>query len=383
MVVQENNKICPICNNSFKITSSNKKQITCSKKCGNIWKSIKLSDDKYRKFKPNKNEFINNYNILKSSYKMAKIYKVHNTTILNYAKRIGYNTSQHKNNTPILDKKQVDYINNNYNTKSSTTLSKEINCSKELIKSIWKKGDKKGKTNYMYYSDFNYFKNINTPEKAYWLGFIYADGCVYKRNNHEGLLSITLKNTDDEIIKMFKNDIKSENPIIYGKCKRENNKYTYYVNFTIVSEIMFNDLYLLGCRPNKSINLNKLPTIDKKLMSHFIRGFFDGDGSIYKIKDKYIRYCFSIVGTSSFIKELVDYLNTKLFIKFGLYKDKRSKDLFSMRTTKRNSLKILYNYLYNDVSRYLSRKKKIFDKFLKEVGDSDIINNYSKSTKTN
>ncbi len=349
------------------VYSKNKNQITCSKECGNKLKSTTLSNEKYIKFKPDKEEFINNYNLLKSSYKMTKIYDVHNTTILNYAKRIGYNTAQHKNNITSLTQEQIDYINNNYETKNSKKLAQEINCSKELIKAVWREGGQKGKTCYTYYSNFNYFKNINTPEKAYWLGFIYADGCLYKRDNHEGLLSITLKSTEDNILIMFKNDIESENPILYGKCKKDENKYTEYTNLAIVSDILFNDLYNLGCKPGKTYNLEKLPNIDNLLLPHFIRGFFDGDGSIYKIKNKYIRYGFSIVGTSNFINNLNNYLSNELSIKFGLYKDKRSKDLYSMRTTKRKELIKLYNYLYNNATRYLKRKKDIFENLLKEL----------------
>ena len=113
--------------------------------------------------------------------------------------------------------------------------------------------------------DVNYFKIINTPEKAYWLGFICADGCIYKNG---GKLTITVK--DKEICEKFKRDIKSEHKIseriIYDK--RTNKKYTAY-SIQITNTPFVTNLINIGITHEKSLKLEFLK-IDEKYYSYFI-----------------------------------------------------------------------------------------------------------------
>ena len=288
---------------------------------------------------------------------MAKIYNVNNGTIINYAKYINHDVKQYKNNKPLFNEIQIKYIIDKYNKCNSRVLAIELNCSISMIKKIWRENNLKGKTNRTYYSDFNYFETIDTEEKAYWLGFIYADGCVYKRNNHEKLLSIKLCAKDKSHLNKFKIDIKSENPINDGVSNNNN-----YSDIVIVSDKLCNDLISLGCEPKKTFKLNKLPIINDELLRHFIRGFFDGDGSICKTKNNYkTRYNFSIIGMYEFIVQLKLILEKELLIKLCLSEDKRTYNLYSVRTSNKKYIKQIYNYLYENATRYLQRKKDIFE----------------------
>jgi hypothetical protein len=124
------------------------------------------------------------------------------------------------------------------------------------------------------------FNNIDTEEKAYWLGFIYADGTNGKNNN---LFRISLSIKDEQHILLFKKCIESEHKITYAET---NDPFGYgggevYKSaiLSISSKEISQALKKLGINGNKT-TYSQLPQIDEKFWSHFIRGYFDGDGSI-------------------------------------------------------------------------------------------------------
>ena len=67
----------------------------------------------------------------------------------------------------------------------------------------------------MYSFNEHYFDIIDSADKAYLLGFICTDGCLYKREGHQGQLSISLKDQDEEILQHFKESLSSNHPIRY------------------------------------------------------------------------------------------------------------------------------------------------------------------------
>ena len=125
-------------------------------------------------------------------------------------------------------------------------------------------------------SDDTLFEKIDTEEKAYWLGFLYADGNVYyneKRVSYR--IELGLAEKDLNHLEKFKKFLNCTNEIKY----RQNIK---AYRIMIGSKKMCNDLIKLGCVPNKSLILT-FPTEDQvplELQRHFIRGYFDGDGCI-------------------------------------------------------------------------------------------------------
>lgn len=123
------------------------------------------------------------------------------------------------------------------------------------------------------------FERIDSEEKAYWLGFICADGNVHSTTNQ---ISISLAYVDLSHLEKFKKFIGAKNVIIDYK-KTKSYKYQFY------SKKMKQDLINLGCVPRKSLVLQfpKEKLIPKNLIKHFIRGYFDGDGCLsYSRKSK-------------------------------------------------------------------------------------------------
>lgn len=126
-----------------------------------------------------------------------------------------------------------------------------------------------------YKFDTEYFKTIDSNEKAYWLGFIYADGNVYKYT-----LGIKLAGRDLYVLEKFKQDISASYPIRAVKDKDA------YV-IKIYSKELVSQLYLLGVVANKSDKIS-WPPIKKEFFQAFILGFYDGDGWInvkYDVKN--------------------------------------------------------------------------------------------------
>lgn len=139
----------------------------------------------------------------------------------------------------------------------------------------------------------NYFESINTKEKAYWLGFLTADaGIIY--DGHRLQLDLAIK--DEYHVLKFRKSLKSNHKLFYVL---HNKKYKSAM-LSITNLKLFTDL-------TKIFSRTKMPLIDNKLISHFIRGVFDGNGCIMYIKDyKSPRFYgrVSLLGEQSFLEDL-------------------------------------------------------------------------------
>jgi intein-encoded DNA endonuclease-like protein len=212
-----------------------------------------------------------------------------------------------------------------------------------------------------YYIDETFFETINTEEKAYFLGWMYSDGCVYS-NKKGHMFHLTLNKKDISVLESFKKILKTNTPI--HKMK---NRDTY--GFFVWSKKMYFDLINLGCVPRKSLIL-KFPTLEQvpeNLMRHFIRGYFDGDGSVTFNKKNY-RMEAKIISSSQFCRDYELFLTKKLkitqFYHGKIYYSKVAKlPYYSIGMGSFNNIKILYDYLYKNCKFFLKRKKDVFDRY--------------------
>lgn len=141
----------------------------------------------------------------------------------------------------------------------------------------------------------NLFHTIDTEEKAYWLGFLCADGYISKYNQIE--VSLQLK--DIEHLQKLKRFVNTNTPILTDdhRCR-----------LLFCSKEMAVDLANLGCVNNKSLILQP-PTreqVPDELIFHYMRGYVDGDGCLCFTQKT---QCFSFVGTKNFIKGMLQRLN--------------------------------------------------------------------------
>ena len=176
------------------------------------------------------------------------------------------------------------------------------------------------------YSKEDYFDDINSQNKAYILGLLFADGCNHIYNsNGEGKYQITLslQEDDKEILEKIKIEMDLQNPLHYLIPRTGN-----YINGKIVKsakpqwKLEFNNKHIslrlneLGMVQNKSLVL-QFPDINSILYKHFIRGYFDGDGSIYSyIADGYLCYRFKITSSYDFCLKVKEVIQKELNINY-------------------------------------------------------------------
>lgn len=203
--------------------------------------------------------------------------------------------------------------------------------------------------------DKNFFDSIDNEEKAYWLGFIMADGYTkLGKNNNPAQMTIEIGKKDIEILNAFKKSIKS-NYIIRERSRTTcTGKISEFCSITISSCHLTKQLISYGVVPNKTyigfIN-EEIFNDNEELIFHYLRGYSDGDGTINKNKGSYI---FKLVIKSKSILDTITnwikkYCNVdpKITIYEGAYRlsIQNKKDYF-----------IFLEKLYKNANIYLDRK---------------------------
>lgn len=199
----------------------------------------------------------------------------------------------------------------------------------------------------------DYFKIIDTTDKAYWLGYITADGSI---SNTGYKVSLTSK--DQDVIFRFKNAVESGHAIstIHQKDKRTGKTYTRWL-IQICSKEFTRYLINQGVSSNKSTDLC-LPDLNDDLFYHYLRGLFDGDGSITSSKTK---TRISFIGTECLLKGIQQRLNQLLGVpERPLFSISKSYPMYRMHYYK-DSATILDSMYKNSLPEIrLERKLKIY-----------------------
>ena len=256
-------------------------------------------------------------------------------------------------------KEEIDFVLNNYENMTIKEIAKSLNRSESAIHI---KASRLGLKKYPYYCDKDFFHNIDTEKKAYWLGFIVADGWVAYGKNNAGELGIELKLSDINHLKKFNKSING-NYKIYTKERQHPFKEEAIIQICgirIYSIQMVNDLVAWGVVPNKSYKII-FPTLPKELIPHFIRGYFDGDGSIFLHSKKQQNISLKFTNTClSFLEEIRSVLyeqGISSYIVVG-----RSKystvDYYDLVFGGMANVDKMLDYMYKDANVYLDRKIK-------------------------
>jgi len=193
----------------------------------------------------------------------------------------------------------------------------------------------------------DFFENIDCEEKAYWLGFIMADGCVSVTQQPK--MAIGLHKRDEDHLKKWHQSIRSCLKIHHHKDR---------VASTHYSSKMCHDLIQMGCVPRKSLQL-EFPDLREDLIRHFVRGYFDGDGSILRCRPNQntcrtqLRIVF--IGTQMFLNTLKKWIQC-------------SANVCSMDGNRAYRLEIHGNksalstakLMYENATIYLDRKAQVY-----------------------
>lgn len=249
--------------------------------------------------------------------------------------------------------KQCEFCKNDFLCKNKYEFIKRRCCSRSCAT---KNGSPRNKK---YSFDDSYFSIIDTEEKAYWLGFIYADGCNTGRQ-----LVIKIKSSDKLHLNKFQKSIKSNHKIrdekIEYKYKQEN-KIKYASSLIISGKIICDQLQSLGVTKNKTKTI-QYPKLSNNLQKHFIRGYFDGDGWITKIKNKSNKRWAIFGASNNFMISMKNILEKQLQLPVSMWKhSKPNKKGITISMMRNDHINKLYHYLYDDSSIYLDRKREIFN----------------------
>jgi len=203
------------------------------------------------------------------------------------------------------------------------------------------------------YNNINFFSNIDTEEKAYWLGFIYADGSLSL--SQYSLIIRLNKNDDKHLLKLVN--------IFGGSLKYYETNHS--VSFVITSSTLYQDLINDGIEPQKTYSENTwvFSSVPDNLIHHFVRGFFDGDGTItYSNND--LRKCrFGLCGTETFLLKIQDIMHKNIF-ELDIKPRLSFNTIYYLTYGSHKDIKAIYNWLYNGATVYLDRKKYKYDQII-------------------
>lgn len=210
----------------------------------------------------------------------------------------------------------------------------------------------------------NFFK-LNSPESFYLAGFIAADGSVQYRK-YSKVLKITLSNKDKNHLYKIKTILNSDHPIKEYLVKKSKLVKTenYCAELQIANKTIVDDLSIFNIIPNKTKTYT-MPDwlLNHPFINHFMRGYFEGDGSItycgLSKNRKVKQLSFSIIGTEKFIKDYNNILAMNCQINPA--KITKHYSVYKISFSGNNVVKKIYNFLYNNNSIFLDRKKYFFE----------------------
>lgn len=218
-----------------------------------------------------------------------------------------------------------------------------------------------------YHCDDNYFDVIDTKEKAYILGLLWADGC---NDINLGKIQLQLQERDVGILEAINKLTNNNRPLYFTPLHDKNpnwqNTYTLVLKSYHMSEVLNN----YGMMPRKSLVLEFPNCLDKSLYSSFILGYFDGDGSIsYNADTKALNV--DIVGTHMFLGVVQD-ICKEIGIKTFLHsKNDDYHIICTLGIANKNDRIAFLNWIYNDSTIKIERKYLKYQQCLNDYNISN------------
>lgn len=212
------------------------------------------------------------------------------------------------------------------------------------------------KDNHIYKADYRKFKDIDSPQKAYWLGFIAADGNIFIRPEN-ATVSVNQHLKDKAHLEKLKDFMRSNVPIkeyINSTGYSNKEKPTPMCRIAFNSKDMAQDLIKLGIIPAKSLVL-EAPKIDEKYFLPYILGYFDGDGTIFKFNNN-TEYGIGFTGSYG----TITWINEVLQLNAKLEQRQIGSATYYIRCGGTNKPYSILKLLYDSTDVHLDRKYLLF-----------------------
>lgn len=274
---------------------------------------------------------------------------------------------KHKIYSQLTEEDKSEIVNFYYNHPElkQNKIASEMNISQRAMRQILKEKHVNPHLKNRYKFNENYFECLDSPKKAYLLGFLFADGFVGNDSNQ-----IVLSSTDKEVIDLFASEIDYT-----GKIRESHNsgygskkiQYSVQVN----SSKMKRDLKKYGMIYGKGVRTKHLPEIEEPLLFQFIRGYAEADGSLSIRTSRmmhnnhtyeYERCFWTLIGQKNLLEEVAEKLNIK-----PLLKESHTNGLFYLNTQKISTIKGIYDLMYKDIDFGIARKIQAIQNYISSL----------------
>lgn len=212
--------------------------------------------------------------------------------------------------------------------------------------------------------DIDFFKK-QSHDMAWLVGFLAADGCISKNTNR---ITIQLAKKDEEILEKIRTLIGIDNKI---------SSYTTNTGYDVVTygwgcEEHKKDLASYNVIPHKTFALTPPYTLEKQYRIDYIRGYFDGDGSINLIKNSNGRgngnlrwqVCSATKCILEFIRDELESLGVP---PVNIRQEFRTNEPLYVLSYSSRATRMIYDVLYNDSEMFLARKREHYEEILDKV----------------
>ena len=321
-------------------------------------KMIKLTNEKIQKIIE---MYLNNY----SKVDIAKNLNISTQTVTKYLVKNNIKQKEY-----FLSKETKDLICKLYtkDNMSIKTIHQKLNVDLNSIKRALHNNNIElrdlSDAQRVYSLNTTYFDIIDTPNKAYILGFLYADGNVSKERY---VIQVTLQEEDKHILEKMKQEIGSNKSLYFRESKSKNQKNTY--TLSVNNKHMHDSLIKVGVVPQKTFVVKFPEWMKEDLIKHFIRGYFDGDGTFCfrKRPDRKNSYTsvFALTGTNDLCQKIKEYIESKFNIHccISYCHQKYDSPIRTLSISGRFQCQRIMDWLYEDAEMFLIRKKNKYLNF--------------------
>jgi len=256
------------------------------------------------------------------------------------------------------NKKELAFVIENHERMSITEIGKQLGRTASSVENKKHRLGLKRERLYNYNMDF--FKNPMNEYSAYWLGFIGADGYIASCKE----ISIQLQRDDFEHLKKLNKCLQGNIPVTFFEkppryIKGKLTGTSYICQIRIFSKEIVSDLAILGIYPKKSLTFC-FPKLDNDYLTWcFIRGYFDGDGSIYYDERTNQLRTKITSGSPYFRNSFCEFLNR---FNIKTYITEKGKG-FDCGITGKESTRIFLSNMYDNANMFLDRKYKKYQKY--------------------
>jgi hypothetical protein len=205
----------------------------------------------------------------------------------------------------------------------------------------------------VYAIDETFFNVINTEEKAYWLGFLTADGTI-----GDDLVMLALQEEDLSHLYKFTASLRSKHPVILREQAQKGKVYR-FGQVCLTSQSLARALHRLGVGKKKSLTVCPCEYVPDHLLSHYWRGVFDGDGFITRTRGRMfgaIKWTVALVGNKEMVSGFETFIQQCLDWKVRIEADKPGSRIFKVRYSGVALPQAVLHVLYSNATIFLERK---------------------------